>query len=333
MTRLSGLAAVLVLLVYGVAAHAAVGFQHFTIPDPQGPALEVGVWYPTDAAPNPTSVELFREALAKDAPVKGQRLPLVVMSHGSGGSYAGHVDTAVALAEAGFVAASVTHTGDNWRDQSGATRVWDRPRHLALLIEYMLASWRDHGRIDPDKVGAFGFSAGGFTVLTAAGGAADLSKVDEHCRLRPRFFDCTLVARHGAPRPERVVWTHDPRIRAVVSVAPALGYAFSEEGLANVRQPLQLWRAANDEVLPHPYYAEAVRLALPTPPEFHVAPGAGHYDFLAPCSPQLARVNATICASAPGFDRRAFHLTFNRRVVDFFVRTLSQPSAGRGPSS
>ena len=34
------------------------------------------------------------------------------------------------------------------------------------------------------------------------------------------------------------------RIRAVVSAAPALGYAFGKEGLAKVRQPLQLWRAA-----------------------------------------------------------------------------------------
>ena len=56
-----------------------------------------------------------------------------------------------------------------------------------------------------------------------------------------------------------------------------------------------------------------------------VVAGAGHYDFLAPCSPALAKVNAMICASAPGFDRVAFHQAFDRDVVAFFVRTLGRP--------
>lgn len=92
-----------------------------------------------------------------------------------------------------------------------------------------------------------------------------------------------------------------------------------------MRQPLQLWRAENDQVLPHPFYAEAVRVDLPSPPETHVVAGAGHYDFLAPCSAALAKVNAMICASASGFDRVAFHQAFDRDVVAFFVRTLGRP--------
>jgi predicted dienelactone hydrolase len=83
-----------------------------------------------------------------------------------------------------------------------------------------------------------------------------------------------------------------------------------------------LWRASEDQVLPHPYYAEAVRLALPSPPEAHVVLGAGHYDFLAPCSAELAKKVPAICVSAPGFDRATFHLEFDRDVVAFFTRTL-----------
>lgn len=322
MTRLTAFAALVASLVAAGAAHAAVGFQHFTISDPQGKPIEVGVWYPTDATPAPTAVELFRASLATDAAVKGDHLPLVVISHGTGGSYAGHVDTAIALAEAGFVAASVTHTGDNWRDQSGAARIWERSRHLKLLTDHMLGAWRDHDRIDASKVGAFGFSAGGFTVLTLAGGEADLSKVVKHCADHPDFFDCRLVARTGVTSPDHPAWTHDQRVKAVVSAAPALGYAFDRAALANVRQPLQLWRAADDKVLPHPFYAEAVRVSLPMPPETHVVPNAGHYDFLAPCPPTLAKMKPLICTSAPGFDRVAFHTDFNRDVVAFFTKTL-----------
>ena len=50
--------------------------------------------------------------------------------------------------------------------------------------------------------------------------------------------------------------------------------------------------------------------------------GADHYDFLAPCSDALRKAAPEICVSAPGFDRIAFHQTFDREVVRFFQKTL-----------
>jgi len=72
-----------------------------------------------------------------------------------------------------------------------------------------------------------------------------------------------------------------------------------------------------------PWYAEAVRQALPLAPDYRVVPGAGHFDFLAPCSDKLARIAPPICASRPGFDRAAFHRQFNAAVVGFFVAALA----------
>jgi predicted dienelactone hydrolase len=320
---LAALAPLAAGLAAAFSAHAGVGFQMLSIPDPQGPPIEVGVWYPTDAPGKPTRVGPFEDPLAPGAPVSGRQLPLIVMSHGNGGYFGGHHDTALALAQAGFVAAALTHTGDNYQDQSKATQVWERPRQLKVLTDYMLASWRDHDRLDPDRVGAFGFSAGGFTVLAAAGGEPDITKVFPHCQAHPDFYDCRLMQRAHAVVPSgAIAWVHDPRIKAVVAAAPALGFTFGPEGLAHVRQPVQLWRAGDDQVLPHPYYAEAVRLALPTPPETHVVPHAGHYDFLAPCPPVMVQRNPEICTSEPGFDRTAFHAEFDREVVAFFERTL-----------
>lgn len=301
---------------------AAVGFQHFTISDPQGPPIEVGVWYPTDAPPKAERIETATQLVAHDGSVKGDRLPLVVMSHGHGGSYAGHFDTAIALAHAGFIAAALTHNGDSWRDQSSPTAIWERPRQLKVLTDYMLAGWADHAHVDAERIGAFGFSAGGFTVLAAAGGEPNLGALKDHCAAHPEFEVCQIVAAHPLPLPDKIDWTHDARIKAVVSAAPALGFAFGREGLAAVRQPVQLWRAADDQVLPHPYYAEAVRIALPTPPETHLVPRAVHYDFLAPCSAELAKRVPAICASEPGFDRAAFHEQFDRDVVAFFTEKL-----------
>jgi predicted dienelactone hydrolase len=303
-------------------AHAGVGFQHFSINDPKGSPIEVGVWYPTGAAPKLEAIEADQQMVARDAAVEGDRLPLVVISHGHGGSYAGHLDTATALANAGFVVAALSHNGDSWRDPGNPTAIWERPRQLKLLTDYMLGTWRDHGRIDANRVGAFGFSAGGMTVLAEAGGEPDLLTFPDHCKAHPAFEDCQIVTQHPLPLDTGIVWTHDPRIKAVVAAAPALGFAFGSKGLAAVQQPVQLWRAEDDQVLPHPYYAEAVRSALPKPPETHVVADAGHYDFLKPCSTELATRVPAICTSKPGFDRAAFHERFDRDIVAFFKRTL-----------
>ena len=122
--------------------------------------------------------------------------------------------------------------------------------------------------------------------------------------------------------PPRSAFLHDPRIRAAVVAAPALGFTFEREGLKDVRLPLQLWRAQDDHLLPNPDYAQAVRDALPRAPEYHVVANADHFDFLAPCNERLAQAAPEICRERPGFDRAAFHATFNAAVVRFFMRTL-----------
>lgn len=235
-----------------------------------------------------------------------------------------HADTARALAEKGFVVAALKHPGDNWRDLSRQGRIWERPGQFVRVLNYLLDDWPGRTSLDPDRVGAFGFSAGGFTVLAAAGGEPRLALTGPHCQAHPDYFDCRLIARTaaGSSAPANLSWPHAPQIKALVVAAPALGFTFQNDGLAGVRQPVQLWRAENDQLLPDPDYAEAVRRALPNAPEFHVVANAGHFDFLATCPAALAQRVPEICESAPGFDRAAFHADFNREVVGFFRRAL-----------
>lgn len=141
---------------------------------------------------SPTRVGSFTQNLVPGA-VRGRNLPLVVMSHGNGGSFASHVDTAFALAEAGFVVAALTHTGDNYRDSSGATDLAARTRHLAAVIGHVGERWNPEA-VNPERIGAFGFSSGGFTVLAAAGGTPDLTRITAHCAAHPAFYACRLIA-------------------------------------------------------------------------------------------------------------------------------------------
>ncbi len=303
------------------AQASAVGFATVSVDDPPGIPLHVGIWYSTDASASPQRLELYMQSVAPDAAIAGTALPLVVISHGNGGSYAGHYDTALALAGAGFVVAAMTHTGDNWRDQSRALHLQDRARAVHAVIGYMLTAWAGHARIDPARVGMFGFSAGGFTALVAAGGVPDYAALAPYCARHPDSYVCALIKGYGVtaahPVPEGT-WIADSRIKAAVVAAPALGFAFDGAGLSRVTIPIQLWRAEFDHVLPSPDFVEPVRDALPRPPEYHVVVVGDHFDFLAPCSPALAAAAPAICESRPGFDRAAFHASFDREVVRFF---------------
>lgn len=309
-----------VLALTAICVQAA-GFQRGVAADGDRQPLTIGIWYPSKAAPRLVSMGPVTMSVASDAAVEGSRLPLIVMSHGTGGSFLDNHDTAIVLADAGFVVVAVTHAGDNYADQSRSVFIMDRPRQISRVIDHMLARW---DVIDPARIGMFGFSAGGFTTLASVGGVPDFSRIGPVCRDHPGDFACQLMTKSGPgiavpdARDAR-----DSRIKAAVVVAPALGFTFAAGGLKNVRMPLQLWRAEDDMVLPHPRYAEAVRLALPDAPDFHVAPKAGHFDFLAPCGAALANIAPAICESAPGFDRADFHRRFNASVVDFFGQHLS----------
>jgi len=311
-----------------LASARSVGFQTALVADPGNPPIFVGLWYPAQAAARPVRIGLNTAQVAQDAAPDGRGLKLIVFSHGQGGGFADSIDTAMALARAGFVVAALTHTGDNFKDISRVLKIWDRTRQLHLMTNWVLHSWLGHDHLDPAHIGVFGFSAGGFTALVAAGGVPDLDRIPPYCDAHKAEFTCGLIARANPSGAKLPVppggWVHDPRIAAAVIAAPALGFTFSKAGLAGVHVPVQLWRADKDTTLPQPYYAQVVADDLPAPPDYHVVPDAEHLDFLAPCDAAKAAIAPQICESLPGFDRVRFHLQFDEAVTGFFAKWLGK---------
>lgn len=325
---------ILILVAAGAAVATAirserpVGFQLTQSTGPDGKPFAIGVWYPTDATPWPTTLALpMLLNVAKDGPVAGTGLPLVVISHGNGGGATGHADLAMALASAGYVVAAPTHAGDNFADQSAvgsATFFTARTGQLHATLDHMLAKWQGHDRIDANRVGAFGLSMGGFTVLTALGARPDMRLVASHCASKAEFF-CDVL-RHfkspllqaGAPTAGDA-FAPDPRIKAAVLAAPGIGFAMGPGALDNVQVPVQLWSAEKDDKVGS---AAPLRDALGAKVEFHQVAGAGHLSFLMPCSGILRP--PAICSDPDGFDRKAFHATMNTSVVAFFDKQLKQ---------
>jgi predicted dienelactone hydrolase len=310
------------------AQGSKVGFAEVQIANGTDSPLSAGIWYPTDALPGESKLGLFTQTVAIDAPVTGRNLPLVVLSHGGGGSYQSHYDTALALAHAGFVAAAVSHAGDTFDDQSRVLELWRRPQQLRLLVSYMLHDWPHRDKLDASRIGAFGFSNGGFTMLVTAGGVPDLDRTGKFCQLHPDQDLCLALkhakvdAYHLADAAPADAWVSDSRVKAHVIAAPAFAFTFGKAALRDVHGPIQLWRAAEDRHQPTPYYEETLRHNLPRPPEYHIVPGAGHYDFLPPCSHALTAVVPLFCGDPSGFDRARFHAEFNAQIVRFFRANL-----------
>lgn len=318
------------LLLFSRAAASEAGFRQLQVPDPPGKPLAVGIWYPSSGQPSTQAVGPFQQDVVLSGPVAGTNLPVIFFSHGTAGSLGSHYDTAVVLAQADFVVVALTHTGDNGQDQSytgSHINLIERPRQLEQVIHFVLNEWSDHARLDPGRVGAFGFSLGAFTVLVESGGLPDLGRTKQLCEERPAAPECEFIRqRHGdmsAPPPDVPVWVRDEKIRAVVVAAHAVAYLFgSPGGLSHVKIPVQLWRAALDQNAPDAWNSAVVAAGLPAPPDLHVVPHANHYAFLPPCTDTVRQFAAFICPDEPGFDRTEFHKQFNQEVVAFFKKTL-----------
>lgn len=85
---------------------------------------------------------------------------------------------------------------------------------------------------------------------------------------------------------------------------------------------VQLWRAANDQNAPNPTNSDIIASELPTRPDVHTVPDAGHFVFLAPCSAALAAAAPAICHDTAGVDRVSMHAEMNAAVTRFFTKWL-----------
>src|SRR5205823_3221267 len=130
-----------------IPAMAQTGMQRqqwpVASPDGTRETLSALVWYPTTATSTPVRFGPFSLDVALGAPLPSKPLPLVVISHGTGGSELGHAWLAQALVERGYLVVTLRHPHDNVEDRSLFTRsdyFAERPRQVSRLLD---ALWAD----------------------------------------------------------------------------------------------------------------------------------------------------------------------------------------------
>ncbi|MET1076234.1 MAG: alpha/beta fold hydrolase [Umezawaea sp.] len=258
------------------------------------------VMHPSTAPEKPEPFGPYTAEVALDAPVEPGPHPLVVISHGTGGSHLLYRSLAAHLARAGFVVAIPEHPLNNRNDNElGGTSaiLANRPRHLRQVVDWAVDAY------DIERVAVVGHSLGGYTGLALAGGT-------------PTAFP------HETPdrQPHPVDVTPDDRVCALVLLAPATAWFQQSEALAAVDVPVLMFTAEHDEHTP-PWHADIVAAGV-ADVDHRVVPGAGHYSFLTPFPDRMTTPAFPPSQDPPGFDRRAFHEELNAEVLTFLRKVL-----------
>ncbi len=315
--------------------------------------LHVVIWYPAPAGTltepieiGPPGVPYFVEDQgALDAPVAATaaQLPFIVVSHGTGGTAMDLSWLCAGLAARGYVVASVDHPGNNALEAptvAGNAVWWLRADDLSRVIDGVLKMARFSARIDRARIGAAGFSLGGYTVLVIAGARGDNRLLDEYCARKPETPVCsgeatpsmpdvgTKAAALAASDPAfraamaaNMASHRDARVKAVFSIAPALGPVLIPESLAGIDIPVALVAGIGDPIVP--VLDNVIPDALDMPnAELTLFPKAvGHYTFLTDCATAGRAKFAAICGDA-GPSRTAVHRATLDLAAKFFDRTL-----------
>ena len=282
---------------------------------------------------------------ARDAPLvpTPRRFPCVLLSHGTGGSALQLGWLGTALAAQGSLVASVHHHGNTSVEPyavQGFCLWWERAQDLRAVLDHLLADPLFGARIDPTRVGAAGFSLGGYTVIVAAGGRTDLAAFADFCRGPERDATCEEPAEFPGmlaqferlkgedPRVQASLRRHhasfrDPRIRAVFVMAPALGRAFTPAGLAEVSVPVAIVVGQADTVAPPPTNAQHLARWIPGA-TVTVLPGqVSHYTFLSEGTAYGKQASPTFCQDHASIDRAVVHHQVAQMAQEFFAQHLA----------
>ncbi|HNY12679.1 MAG TPA: alpha/beta hydrolase [Candidatus Wallbacteria bacterium] len=270
------------------------------IDEVKGISFNVMVQYPSNTPSLPTRIGPYTMDVSVNAEIIDGCFPLVVISHGSGGSHLLYRTVSSFLARNGYIVAMVEHFGNNRNNnelENACENLILRPRHISLTIGNLFSDGFFGGHILKDKTSVIGHSMGGYTALALSGGI-------------PR-------TREG----EVIKTIADRRIKAIVLLAPAAGWFF--KGLDGVKIPILALTAEHDRFTP----SKDIETVLNCMPDrslvtFKQIAGAGHFSFLSPFPATMKRPDFLPSTDPEGFDREKFHEQLPKEILDFLNEKL-----------
>jgi predicted dienelactone hydrolase len=350
-TRLTAFALLLLAALPAFPVSAATGFRETTATGKDGNhALHLSLWYPTEAATEPTALgetpAFIGLPVVRDAePAPGPH-PLVLLSHGYGGSWRNLAWLAGQLVGQGYVVAAPDHPGTTTFDMQPAETValWKRPADISQTIDTLLADPTLTGGIAANRIAAIGHSLGGWTVIELAGGRLDPAAMMTNCMAEFGAIYCKIFTALGVDRDAAAAAAlgadlSDSRIGAVVALDLGPARGLTPKSLATVRIPVLILGAGEDvdrETAEKAHIAatnrDSLYLASHLPPattQFALVTGALHFSFMQTCKPGAAALieeeapgESIVCRDAAGADRQAIHRDVANIIVNFLATAL-----------
>jgi predicted dienelactone hydrolase len=284
-------------------AEIFVGSRQLTINDEtRNISFPVLVQYPTHETSKPTSFGPYTMNVSPDADIIERQFPLILISHGNGGSPLLYRTISTHLVKNGYIVAMIEHFGNNRNNnelENTNANLINRPKHISLTIDFLLSDNSINKNIVQDKIGIIGHSMGGYTALALAGGV-------------PRTREGLVV--DVSP---------DSRIRVIVLLAPGTGWFMN--ALDKVTVPILLLTAEHDTVTPK-WNAEIVINHIPDKSliTFREIENAGHFSFLSPFPAAMKNVNFLPSNDPVGFYREKFHSILPIELLDFLNNKLNR---------
>jgi predicted dienelactone hydrolase len=340
------------------AAHAGpVGERHLVTTDATAalrdaehrPQVRITVWYPAAAGAveqridlGPPGQPLFLVgAVAQDAAFADARpRPVILFSHGFGGTARMMGWFGTALARHGYMVVAVDHPGNNGIDKmtvAAAVLPWDRAQDLRAALDAAKADPAIGPHLDLARLGVAGFSAGGFTALISAGAQVDFVRLHGFCVQHPTDGVCAPQKEFAVTQDQAVQALASPElapeaahagdnhgiagVRAAFAIAPAIVQALPPQGQARIKVPVAIILGAIDPVAPPATNGLVAARAIPRA-ELKLLPNVGHYDFLATCTP-AGVAHVPICADKTPQDPT--HAAAIAMALAFFDRVLGRP--------
>lgn len=272
-----------------------------------GVTFPMVVFYPTFTPEKTERLGPYNVNVAKDAEPREGVFPLILISHGSGGSNLVYRTLAHHLARNGFIVGMPEHPFNNRNNntlEGTVENLINRPRHIHIAINWFYDSWNYARFLKPDSVAIIGHSMGGYTALALAGGV-------------PTSFP--NESSDGQTRQISII--PDFRVKALVLLAPAVPWFREERSLTGVNVPILMFFGERDEF--SPYIAAQLiqeRVIDKTKIRYRVVKNAGHYSFLSPFPESMTNVAFPPSQDPCGFNRENFHNELNAEVLDFLLR-------------
>lgn len=301
--------------------------------------LVTEIWYPTSDSLT-ESDKIFtpfkRNYTINNAKLSNTKLPLILFSHGSGGNRLSLEWLAQALAMKGYIVASVDHWGNTHDHKIGIEFIkpWERPLDISFVLTKLLEDTLFGEIIDSGRIGALGFSFGGYTVMALAGavldyptllayyetdeGRKDLNEIREFPNLYERLQDHSFIELTRA-----IPTLKDGRIRSFFALSPGTAPGFKDESqFKEVTDPVFIVGCRSDQVAPVAKYARHYHSLIKQSEYFEFSGDVGHYVMLAEANDEVKKEAPEVFVDAPSVNRGEVHQKVVYLAVDFFNKHL-----------